>query len=120
MTNEQLTKNVVDLIAYKAKAEEEHGLFRAMLQTIKEDVQATKTLTEDVHIMAINMESMQKAQDEINKKVDALTSKEFVEYKENKKLIKQNLTSAAIGALGTALITFIVWLIKEFVMKGGI
>lgn len=120
MTNEQLTQNVIELVAYKAKAEEEHELFRTMLQAIKEDVQATKTLTEDVHIMAINMENMQKVQDEMNKKVDALTSKEFVEYKENKKLIKQKIISALLGALGTFTIGLIGWLIKIFIMKGGV
>lgn len=120
MTNEQLTKNIVDLIAYKAKAEEEHELFKATLQAIKEDVHATKTLTEDVHIMAINMENMQKSQDELNRKIDAMVSKELLEYKENKKLVKQNVINISIGALGTAFITFIGWLIKEFVMKGGI
>jgi len=120
MTNEQLTQNVIDLMTYKARAEEEHDMFKDMLRAIQEDIKTTKTLTEDVHIMAINMENMQKAQDDINKKVDAITSKEFLEYKENKRIIKQNIISAVVGALGTGLITLIVWLIKEFVMKGGI
>ena len=52
--------------------------------------------------------------------MDAISSIEFLEYKENKRIIKQNLISALAGAVGTALITFIIWLIKEFVMKGGI
>lgn len=120
MTNEQLTQNVIELVAYKAKAEEEHELFRTMLQAIKEDVQATKTLTEDVHIMALNMENMQKVQDEMNKKVDALTSKEFVEYKENKKLVKQKILSAFIGAGCTFLLGLLSWIISLFITKGGI
>lgn len=120
MTNEQLTQNVVDLIAYKAKAEEEHELFRTMLQAIKDDVQATKTLTEDVHIMALNMENMQKVQDEMNKKVDALTSKEFLEYKENKKIVKDKVLSAFIGAGCTFVLGLIGWLINLFLMKGGV
>lgn len=120
MTNEQLTQNVIELVAYKAKAEEEHDFFRTMLQAIKEDVQATKTLTEDVHIMALNMENMQKVQDEMNKKVDALTSKEFIEYKENKKLVKQKILSALIGAGCTFLLGLLSWIISLFIAKGGI
>lgn len=118
MTNEQLTQNVIELVAYKAKAEEEHELFRTMLQAIKEDVQATKTLTEDVHIMAINMENMQKVQDEMNKKVDALTSKEFLEYKENKKIVKDKILSAFIGAGCTFLLGLIGWIINLFIQGG--
>ena len=34
-----------------------------------------------------------KTQEETNRKVDALSSKEFTEYKENKKLVKQNVIS---------------------------
>lgn len=120
MTNEQLTQNVIDLVAYKAKAEEEHELFRTMLQAIKEDVQATKTLTEDVHIMAINMKNMQKVQDDMSKKVDALASREFIEYKENKKLVKQKILSAFIGAGCTFLLGLIGWIINLFLEKGGI
>lgn len=120
MTNEQLTQSIIDLVKYKAKAEEEHELFKDILRTIQNDIKETKKLTEDVHIMAISMENMQKTQDEMNKKVDALTSKEFIEYKENKKIIKQNVISAFVGAFCTAIIGVLVWLIKEFIMKGGI
>ena len=120
MTNEQLTENVVSLIAYKAKAEEEHYLFKSMLETLKEDIQTTKTLTEDVHIMAINMETMQKVQDEMNKKVDALTSKEFLEYKENKKIIKDKVISAFIGAGCTFILGLVGFLVNAFISKGGI
>lgn len=119
MTNEQLTQNVIDLVAYKAKAEEEHDMFKSMLKTIQEDIKDTKALAEDVHIMAINMQNMQKTMEETNKKVDALSSKEFVEYKENKKLIKQNIitkvTSAIVGA-GIA----IVGMLFTLYFKGGI
>ena len=119
MTNEQLTQNVIDLVAYKAKAEEEHDMFKSMLKTIQEDIKDTKALAEDVHIMAINMQNMQKTMEETNKKVDALSSKEFVEYKENRKLIKQNIitkvTSAIVGA-GIA----IVGMLLTLYFKGGI
>lgn len=118
MTNEQLTQEVMNLKEHQAKAEAEHEKFELVLKEIQEEVKSTKLLAEDVHIMAINMKNMQIAQDEMNKKVDALTSKEFVEYKENKKMLKQNLISAFIGAGGTAFIGFIGWLIKIFIMKG--
>lgn len=120
MTNEQLTQEVMNLKEHQAKAEAEHEKFELILKELQEDVKTTKNLAEDVHIMAINMENMQKSQKEINKKVDALTTKEFAEYKENKKIIKQNLLSAFIGAVGTTIIAFIGWIIKEFIKKGGI
>ena len=110
MTNEQLTETVVDLVAYKAKAQEEHIMFKQTLTTLSEDLKATKSLAEDVHIMAINMQNMQKTLDETSKKVDSLTSKEFLEYKENKKLVKQNIISKLIGGLVGAVITALVGL----------
>jgi predicted RNase H-like nuclease (RuvC/YqgF family) len=103
MTNEQLTQEVMNLKEHQAKSVAEHEKFELILKELQEDVKSTKTLAEDVHIMAINMQNMQKTLEETNKKVDALSSKEFVEYKENKKLIKQNIitkvTSAIVGAV---------------------
>ena len=119
MTNEQLTQEVMNLKEHQAKAEAEHEKFEMILKELQEDVKTTKTLAEDVHIMAINMKNMQIAQDNMSKKVDALTSKEFMEYEENKKAVKKNLLSALVGAISTFFIGFIGWLIKEFMMKGG-
>ena len=107
MTNEQLTQTVVDLVAYKAKAEEEHKAYDNILREIQEDVKATKSLAEDVHIMAINMKSMQETLEKTNKKVDALTSQEFMEYKENKKLIKQKVIDKIIGVGLGIFLTFL-------------
>ena len=118
MTNEQLTNAVIDLVAYKAKAEEEHKMYDSLLKEIQVDVKATKSLAEDVHIMAINMQNMQKTLEETNKKVDALSSKEFVEYKENKKLIKQNLINKLSGGIFGAIITGVIWLLSLY-FKGG-
>lgn len=114
MTNEQLTQNIVELLNYKAKAEEEHKMFESMLKAIQEDIKTTKNLTEDVHIMAINMENMQKVQDEMNKKVDALTSKEFLEFKETKKLVKQNIISKITGGIVGAALTVLVWILTVY------
>lgn len=114
MTNEQLTQNVMDLMTYKAKAEEEHDMFKSMMQNMRDDIKETKKLAEDVHIMAINMQNMQKAQEETNRKVDALSSKEYVEYKENKKLVKQNIISKVTGTLTGAVITGLAWLLSVY------
>ena len=107
MTNEQLTQSIMDLTVYKAKAEEEHDMFKSMLKTMRDDIKATKTLTEDVHIMAINMQNMQKTLEETKKKVDALSSQEFIEYKENKKVIKQNIINKIVGFVLGIILTFL-------------
>lgn len=125
MTNEQLTQEIIHLKEHQAKCDAERENIVSVIEELREDVKSTKTLAEDVHIMAINMqnmqkaqESMQKAQEETNKKVDALSSKEFVEYKENKKLIKQNIINKVSGGIIGAILTGIVWLVSLY-FKGG-
>lgn len=121
MTNEQLTQEVMNLKEHQAKAQAEHEKFELILSEIQEEVKSTKALAEDVHIMAINMqnmqkvqENMQKAQEETNRKVDALSSKEYTEYKENKKLIKQNVISKITGTVTGAVITGLAWLLSVY------
>lgn len=114
MTNEQLTDRVIELVAYKEKAEEEHKSFKSTLERIQENMTIFTKLAEDVHILAINMENMQKAQDDMSKKVDALTSKEFMEYKETKKLVKQNIINKVTGGIVGAVLTGLVWLITAY------
>lgn len=58
MTNEQLTKEVMDLKEHQAKSIAEHEKFELILKELQEDVKSTKALAEDVHIMAINMQNM--------------------------------------------------------------
>lgn len=99
MTNEQLTQEVMNIKEHQAKAQAEHERFEMILSELQEDIKSTKSLAEDVHIMALNMQNMQKAQEETNRKVDALSSKEFTEYKENKKLVKQNIISKITGVV---------------------
>jgi len=118
MTNEQLTQEVMNLKEHQAKSIAEHEKFELILKELQEDVKSTKALAEDVHIMAINMQNLQKAQEETNKKVDALSSKEFVEYKENKKIIKQNIINKVSGGIIGAILIGIMWLIS-FYFKGG-
>lgn len=114
MTNEQLTEKVIELVAYKEKAQEEHDTFKNMLNRLQDNMDTFTKLAEDVHIMAVNMKNMQKAQDDMNKKVDALTSKEFMEYKETKKLIKQNLVNKIVGGILGAVGVGIVWFLTMY------
>lgn len=120
MTNDQLTQEVVRLMEYQAQAKAEHEHFHSLLSEIQEEVKTTKSLAEDVHIMAINMQNLQKAQEETNKKVDVLSNKEFTEYNENKKIVKQNILSAVLGAIMTVGIGTIGWIIKTYLMNGGV
>ena len=109
----------MNLKEHQAKSIAEHEKFELILKELQEDVKSMKALAEDVHIMAINMQNLQKAQEETNKKVDALSSKEFVEYKENKKLIKQNIINKVTGGIIGVILTGIVWLISIY-FKGGV
>lgn len=118
MTNEQLTQEVMKLAEHQAKCDAERENIINIIDELREDVKATKSLAEDVHILAINMKSMQKSQDETNRKVDALSSQEFLEYKENKKTLKKSILSAVGGSLGTGLLVLIIWFLTNFV-KGG-
>ncbi len=118
MTNEQLTQEVMKLAEHQAKCDAERENILNIIEELREDIKATKSLAEDVHILAINMENMQKKQDETNRKVDALTSQEFLDYKENKKTIKKSILNTIGGALGMGLLIFIIWFLITFV-KGG-
>lgn len=119
MTNEQLTQEVLKLAEQQAKYDTEQENILQIIEEIKEDVKTTKALAEDVHILALNMENMQKTVDETKKTVDSLNSKEFNEYKENKKLVKQNISSAIIGAIIAFVLSFVAWIIRYYLIKGG-
>lgn len=117
MTNEQLTQEVMNLKEHQAKAQAEHEKFEMILSEIQEEVKSTKSLAEDVHIMALNMQNMQKVQEETNRKVDALSSKEFVEYKESKKLIKQNIISKVTTTIITVVLGILTFLFGLYMNK---
>ena len=121
MTNEQLTQEVMKLAEHQAKCDAERDNILITIEELREDIKATKSLAEDVHIMAINMKSMEQAQSdtnkklaETNKKVDALSSQEFLDYKENKKIVKQNILSGLTGALVMGLVSFGIWFVNNF------
>ena len=118
MTNEQLTAEIINLREHQTKIDSDYEHVMSLLKELQEDVRTTRNLAEDVHILAINMENIQKSQEQINKKVDALTSKEYTEYTENKKLVKQNLISGVLGAVVTSAIALVGWVITKFI-KGG-
>lgn len=133
MTNEQLTQKFIEMTEhqaeYKAMCTAEKEQIQKEISEMKENIKDIKSLTESVHIMAERMESMQKTQEEtkietnkqleeINKKVNAITSQEYLEYKENKKIIKNNILSAIGGAIGMGILGVIVWFSSNF-MKGG-
>lgn len=126
MTNEQLTQEFLKLAEHQAKCDAEKENMLMIIEELKEDVKSTKSLAEDVHIMAINMKTLQEVQEEtkketnkqleeINTKVNALNSKEFVNYQENKKIIKDKIIGAIGGTLGTGLIALILWAISKFI-----
>lgn len=122
MTTEQLTQKIMEILEHQAKYEamctSEKEQIQKEILDMKEDIKDTKSLAESVHIMAERMEGMQKTQEEINKKVNAITSQEFLEYKENKRIIKNNILSAIGGAIGMGVLGVIVWFSSNF-MKGG-
>ena len=118
MTNEQLTQEFIKLAKnqaeYEAKCVADKQNIFSIIEEIKEDVKSTKALAEDVHIMAINMKNLQRTMEETNKKVDNISSKEYFEYKENKKIFKDKLISGISGAIVTGIIAFALWFIKKF------
>lgn len=115
MTNEQLTQEFLKLAEHQAKCDAERENVYMIIEELKEDIKSTKSLAEDVHIMAINIKSMQETLTSTTKKVDAISSQEYLEYKEGKKIIKKNIISAIGGAIGTGIIGFIIWFVNNFI-----
>lgn len=114
MTTDQLTQDVMELKEHQFKNDTKIDSVISVIAELKEDVKSTKRLTEDVHIMAINIKNMQETLEKTNKKVDTLAKKDYKNYQENKKILKDKILSALGGAIGTGLIALIVWLIQNF------
>lgn len=120
MTNEQLTHEVMKLSEHQAKCDAERENMISVIEELKEDVKATKSLAEDVHIMAINMKNMQETLKETNEKVEELSQKDYNNYKDTKKTVKNSIISGVTGSLITIVIGVIAFLIKLYIdMKGG-
>lgn len=114
MTNEELVKDLMNVKERQIKNDTKIDNIINVINELREDVKSTKNLTEDVHIMAINMSNMQKTLEETNKKVDALSQKDFNEYESNKKIVKDKVISAIAGAIGTTVVGLIIWAIQNF------
>lgn len=120
MTNEQLTQEVMKLAEHQAKCDAERENMLSVVEELKEDVKATKSLAEDVHIMAINMKNMQETLKETNEKVEELSQKDYNNYKDTKKIVKNSIISGVTGSLITIVIGIVAFLIKLYIdMKGG-
>ena len=120
MTNEQLTQEVMKLAEHQAKCDAERENMLNVVEELKEDIKATKSLAEDVHIMAINMKNMQETLKETNEKVEELSQKDYNNYKDTKKTIKNSIISGVTGSLITIVIGIVAFLIKLYLdMKGG-
>ena len=114
MTNEELAKDLMNVKERQIKNDTKIDNIMNVINELREDVKSTKNLTEDVHIMAVNMSNMQKTLEETNKKVDALSQKDFNEYESNKKIVKDKVISAIAGAIGTTVVGLIIWAIQNF------
>lgn len=120
MTNEQLTQEVMKLAEHQAKCDAERENMLNVVEELKEDIKATKSLAEDVHIMAINMKNMQETLKETNEKVEELSQKDYNNYKDTKKIVKNSIISGVTGSLITIVIGIVAFLIKLYIdMKGG-
>lgn len=120
MTNEQLTQEVIKLAEHQAKCDAERENMLNVVEELKEDIKATKALAEDVHIMAINMKNMQETLKETNEKVEELSQKDYNNYKDTKKTVKNSIISGVTGSLITIVIGIVAFLIKLYIdMKGG-
>lgn len=119
MTNEKLTMEVMKLIEHQAKCDAERENMLTIIEGLKEDIRTTKALTEDVHIMALNMKTMQETLNETSEKVEELTQKDYNKYNDTKKLIKNNIISGITGSAITIVIGAIGLLIKLIMANGG-
>lgn len=118
MTPEAIQEKIIELAEHQAMCDAERKRVLEVITELKEDMKATKTLTEDIHVLAVNMENMQKTLDGAVKKIDAIEKKDYNEYKESKRIIKNNVLSGFTGAIVTAIIAIIGFVITK--MQGGI
>ena len=56
--------------------------------------------------MAINIKAMQETLTNTTKKVDTISSQEFLDYKENKKIIKQNIINKVVSVIAGMIIMY--------------
>ena len=118
MTNEQLTQEVIKLAEHQAKCDVEKEQMLNIIDELREDLKSTKSLAEDVHIMAINIKNMQETLNNTVKNVSEIQSKEYKNYEKNKNTVKNNVLSTIGTSLGIGILALGIWFINNF-MKGG-
>lgn len=118
MTTEQLTMEFMKLAEHQAVCDAERKRMTEIIEELKEDVKTTKKMTEDVHILALNMEGMQKTIQETRDKVEELSQKDYNNYVESKKVVRNNIISGVVGSVLTVIGGAIAILVS-ILMKGG-
>lgn len=120
MTNEQIIIKIQELTEKQIKSEIERKQIFEAINELKEGVEVTRKLAEDIHIMAINIENMQKTLDSTVKKVEDVERKDYNNYLESKKTIKNNVLSGLTGSILKGLFALILFIIGLYLGKGGI
>lgn len=118
MTNEQITEKLLLFTQRQAEAEVERRQILEDIAELRKDMKATKQLTEEVHIMAVNMTNMQKTLQETSNKVEVLANKELNSYNDTKKKIKDSVVGGVTGTILTLIFGGIAILVRLSV-KGG-
>lgn len=99
MTNEELTKKVIDLDERVTRHTEQ-------IKTCFNQIEEAKSMAESVHKLATTVEILALEQKATNKKMDKLTQ-EVEEIKEKPAKRWDNVSSVIITAIATAFITYI-------------
>lgn len=118
MTTEQLTMEFMKLAEHQAVCDAERKRMTEIIEELKEDIKTTKKMTEDVHILALNMEGMQKTIQETRDKVEELSQKDYNNYVESKKVVRNNIISGVVGSILTV-IGGAITILVSILMKGG-
>lgn len=118
MTNDQLTAKIIEVSESQARAEIEREQILETVKELKEEIKTTKSLTEEVHIMAVNMTNMQKIMQETNERVEELSKKDYNSYVDAKKKIKDSIISGVTGAALTVVFSIITLLVSAL-QRGG-
>lgn len=106
----------IDDLAVKISAiETKQEVVDIIIGEIKEDIKETKKLAEDVHIMAINLTNMQKTLSDTREKVEELSQKDYNNYKDATKKLKDTIIAGIGGSLVTVIIAVVVGIIKYLI-----
>lgn len=118
MTPEMIQEELLELQKHQIKCDTEREKMIEVIAELKEDVKDVKSLAEDIHIMAVNMENMQKTLDNAVKKIDVIEKKDYTEYKERRKIIRDKIISGVVGSIVTAIIGILTFILTKW-KEGG-